>query len=183
MTSGIYLVHALGWSASGAVVGVLLDRGVLALQQIARATTQEEPVAAPDQPAHGRKLQRQFGRSVVPAVLVVLAIVTAVTSVVTARTNNAQDMETRRVVACQAAYANGFADALEARSTATTEAQNALDDLMATVGQLTTSNAGEAVETRERFRAALAAYLGKRAEAKKQQQQNPYPPPPRDLCK
>lgn len=182
MTSGIYLLHALGWSAAGAVVGVLLDRGVLALQQIARATTQEEPVAAPEQPAR-HTVRRRFGGSVVPAVLVVLAIITTVQSVVTAQTNNAQDEETRRVVACQLAYANGFADALEARSTATTEAQNALDDLMNTVGQLTTTSPREAAETRERFRAALATYLGKRAEAKKQQQQNPYPPPPRDLCK
>lgn len=183
MTSSLYLLHALGWSVSGAVVGVLLDRGVLALQQIARATTQEEHVEAAERPARRHQMRRRFGGSVVPAVLVALAIVTAVQSVVTARTNDAQDEETRRVQKCQLVYANGFADALEARSTATTEAQNALDELMSTVGQLTTGNPGEAAETRAKFRQALDAYLSKRAEAKKQQQQNPYPPPPRDLCK
>jgi len=65
-------------------------------------------------------------------------------------------------------------------SAATAAAQNALDELMSTVGQLTTGAASP--EVREKFRTALQNYLAKRAEAKKRQQNNPYPPSPRDLC-
>jgi hypothetical protein len=175
--SSLYILHALGWSLAGAVVGVLLDRAVLALQQIARTTTKEEPVAEADQPRN----RRRFGRSVVPAVLVVLAIVTAVQSIITARTDANQDAETRRVQNCQVAYANGFADALDARAQAQTAAQEALDELMTTVGTLTTGAASP--EAREKFRAALSDYLAKRETAKRKQKDNPYPPAPRDLCK
>lgn len=181
MTTSLYLLHALGWSMAGAIVGVLLDRGVLALQQIAHATMQEEPVDHSVQPEHRRPIRRRFGRSVVPAVLVVLAVTSAVQGVVTARTNAHQDEETRRIQNCQLAYANGFADALDARAAASVAAQDALDELMATVGTLTTGGASS--EAREKFRAALSDYLQKRVTAKQQQQDNPFPPAPRDLCK
>jgi hypothetical protein len=181
MTTSLYLLHALGWSTAGAIVGVLLDRGVLALQQIAHATMQEEPVDHPAQPHHHKPVRRRFGRSVVPAVLLVLAVVTAVQGVVTARTNAHQDEETRRVQNCQLAYANGFADALDARAEASVAAQDALDELMTTVGTLTAG--GASPEAREKFRAALSDYLQKRVAAKQRQKDNPYPPAPRDLCK
>lgn len=91
-----------------------------------------------------------------------------------------QAAQTRRNADCTRAYADFFADALDARSSTSASAQNALDELMATVGQLTNAGGPEAAA---KFRAALADYLNKRAEAKEQQQLNPYPPAPRDLCR
>lgn len=174
MTLELYVLHALGWSLLGGVVGVLLDRAVLALQQIARTTPQEEPVHPSDRPTRRQRMRRWFTRSVVPAVLIVLALGTVTQGFITARvTKDVQD--------CQLLYANRFADAIDARANATREAQDSLDELMATVGELTTSTAQAAA--REKFRAALTDYLLKRATAKKQQQDHPYPPAPRDLCK
>lgn len=135
----------------------------------------------PDRPSRRQRWQRRFGASVVPAVLIVLAIVTALQGVVTSRINADQDAETKRIQDCQAIYANGFADAIDARANTNRESQEALDELMATVGELATGPGSPAA--REKFRAALADYLAKRETAKKRQQENPYPPAPRDLCK
>lgn len=181
MSSPTYLVHAIGWSSAGAVVGVLLDRAVLALRQIARSPRQEDPVQTPDPSPRRQRVRRVFGASVVPAVLIVLAVVSAVQGWTTSRTNAAQDAEVTRVQTCQLAYANGFADAIDARANATREAQDALDELMTVVGELTSS--GGSAAAGERFRAALSDYLTKRATAKQRQLDNPYPPAPRDLCR
>ena len=169
MNACAYTIHALGWSFFGALMGVLIDR---TLADLRRAISTEAPV--------NQNVKRRFGGAVVPAVLVVLAIVTALSTGINANTNNAQDEEDRRIQQCQLAYANGFADALDARSDATTAAQLALDDLMTEIGALA---AAPSVDNSARFQAALSEYLAKRAEARKQQQENPYPPAPRDLCK
>lgn len=108
---------------------------------------------------------------VIAAVLIVLGTATAVQSY-------AQSEATARLTDCQTAYANGFADALDARSTATAEAQDALDELLGKVATLTPTPQGRA-----EFRDALDDYLDKRAEAKKAQKEHPYPPAPRDVCK
>jgi hypothetical protein len=174
-----YLLHALAWSLAGGIAGVLLDRAVLALQQIAHATPQED--AVPDHSTPRKRFRRWFNRAVVPGVLITMAVLTIVQSVIAARTNAAQDVEIKRVQACQLEYANKFADAIDARSTTTAAAQDAVDELWATIGRLMTG--GASPTAREEFQAALSDYLAKRATAKKKQQDNPYPPAPRDLCK
>jgi hypothetical protein len=173
MTLELYVLHALGWSLLGGVVGVLLDRAVLALQQIARTTPQEESVHTSDRPTRRQRMHRWFSRSVVPAVLIVLALGTVTQGFITAHV-------TKGVQDCQLLYANRFADAIDARADATREAQDSLDELMATVGELTTSAASPAA--REKFTTALSQYLVKRETSKQKQRENPYPPAPRDLC-
>jgi len=87
-----------------------------------------------------------------------------------------------RQSACMQDYANFFADALDARSTSSSSAQEANDQLWETIGRLMTgSQTGP--DARQKFEAALQDFLTKRSAAKEQQRLNPYPPPPRDLCK
>jgi hypothetical protein len=107
--------------------------------------------------------------------LVVLGIFTAVQSLQQARQNRAS-------VQCIRDYADFFADALDARSETSAAATNALDELMATVGRLTTGGQAGTPAVRDQFQDALADYFSKRTQAKEQQQRNPYPPPPRNLC-
>lgn len=91
-------------------------------------------------------------------------------------------VQSYRQSACMRDYANFFADALDARSKPSASAQDANDELWSTIGKLMTG--GQAgPEAREKFQTALNDFLAKRAAAKEQQQRNPYPPPPRDLCK
>ncbi|MDX3661337.1 hypothetical protein PV646_28865 [Streptomyces sp. ID05-26A] len=162
-----YLLHAFGWSAFGATVGVLLDRAVI------RYRTRPKGIVVPDRKQNDNGWWRRYSGAVVPAVLIVLAIVTAVQGVVLNRVNEQQDQ-------CQLAYANGFADALEARTRTSADAQSALDDLMRLVGQaLRTGTARDP----EPVQKAVDNYLQQREAAKATQRDNPYPPAPRDLCK
>ncbi len=160
-----YLLHAFGWSAFGAVIGGLLDRAVINLRKRPKGITVSEQTDS--------GWWRRYSAAVVPAVLIALAVVTAVQGVVLDRVNDKQDE-------CQLAYANGFADALEARTRTSADAQAALDDLMRVVGE--SLRTGDAQDP-EPVQKAVENYLQQRETAKATQRANPYPPAPRDLCK
>lgn len=166
-----YLAERAPWVAVGLLAGYLFGRGVRDLETIAAAVSPEESIM--DKPKRFRALRKITGMHALGIVVFVLAVGTVVQGYV-------HNEYTRQNAECTRAYANGFADAIEARSESTAAAQQALDDLMSQVGQLSTGAASP--ESRERFRAALAEYLAKRAEDKKQRQENPFPAPPRDVC-
>lgn len=158
------------WGVCCFVVGFLLGRMTRDTHRIAEAVLKEgDPVS---EPAVRRR----------PTYQAVIGVVVVLIGLATAGQGIYQDSATRRIADCTRAYSDGFAAALDARSEASTAAQNALDELMATVGSLTTGPDAGTSEARERFRNSLSEYLAKRAEAKKQQQENPYPPAPRDVC-
>lgn len=177
MTSPTNVLYALAWFAFGVLVGAQWTRMRGEVRRIANAQAGEEPVApqqntdeAPPKPPRSRR----WPRRVLDSFVVLLFISSAVQAYVT-------NEQIQAVVDCQNGYQAGFADALDARSKTSQEAQQALDDLMSTIGSLATGVATP--ENRQRFADALASYLHKRAEAKKQQQEHPYPPSPRDVCK
>ena len=92
-------------------------------------------------PAKPSKRKRPSGRLVVGAVVVLLGLITVVQGVYQdARTREVAE-QAKRTQECTTAYSNGFADAIEARAAASTSAQQALDDLMGTVGQIATGAA------------------------------------------
>lgn len=117
-----------------------------------------------------RSSEWRVSTNIIAVLMVLLAGFTAVQGYV-------QDDRTDRLTVCLTAYADGFADALDARSDANADAQGALDDLMVTVGAVLTR-----AEDRGQLVAAVQEYLRQRAEAKKTQAENPYPPAPRDAC-
>lgn len=174
MTPTTYVLTALGWFVLGVVAGAQWTRMRRDVRRIAKAQAQEEePVAAPFAVDQDPARRSRRWRRALDIFVVLLFIASAVQAYFTyGQIKDVQD--------CQRIYQTGFADALDARSAASTEAQNANDELWATIGQLT-AGTGNA-ETRTKFQAALANYFDKRAEAKKKQQENPYPPSPRDLC-
>lgn len=172
-----YTVSSLIWAGGGLVVGFAfgrltrtVDRMASNVETITEAVTEGSPTVTT--PARRR---RPTSEQMVGAIVVLLGLFTAAQSLY-------QDSATRRVAECTRAYSNGFADALDARSTASAEAQEALDGLMATVGEVMTTAAGTP-QARLRVQEAVSDYLAKRAESKKKQQENPFPPAPRDLCR
>lgn len=172
MTSWQYLIQSVPWIAVGLLVGFILARSTVAVEQIADAVQIEvESMSGIDDGVVKDRRSRFTATHVLGVVVVLLGVFTAVQSYV-------QGEATATLTECQLAYADGFADALDARSAATSEAQDALDELLTTVAQLTPTP-----ESRQVFRDALNEYLDKRAEAKKTQAENPYPEPPRDVCK
>lgn len=166
----LYIVQSLPWITAGLLTGFFIGRATVAVEVVTDAVRSEGDEMRDSSPPE-KKRPKVSSNAVIAAVLVALGLATAVQSYV-------QSQATARVTECQTAYANGFADALDARSKATAEAQNALDDLLTTVSEVAPTPEGRA-----QFRRALADYLEKRAEAKKTQREHPYPDPPRDLCK
>ena len=178
MTSSlIYIVQSTPWVVAGLLVGFFVGRSTVAASVIIEAA-QDEGDDMRESSAPKKKRVRVTSNGVIAALLIVLGIATAVQASVQSGVNEQQNQANARQDACQTAYANGFADALEARSKATAEAQDAVDELWATVAAIMQSPEG-----REEFRVALDKYLTKRADAKKAQTENPFPPAPRDMCK
>lgn len=168
MTSSLlYIVQSAPWIVAGLLVGFFVGRSTVAAAVIIDAVQGE----GDDMPSKPKRKFRFTSNGVIAALLIVLGTATAVQSW-------AQSEATARLTECQTAYANGFADALDARSEATSAAQDALDELLSTVAAIAPTPEG-----RQTFRLALEDYLSKRAEAKKTQAENPYPPAPRDVCK
>lgn len=171
MTSWLYMTQSVPWIVAGLLVGFFVGRSTVAVETIADAVQHEvDHMSGKDVTVKEPRRSRFTTTHVLGAVVVLLGVFTAVQSYV-------QGEATARLTECQTAYANGFADALDARSKATQEAQEAQDELWTTVASLSPTP-----ESREVFREALADYLAKRAAAKKAQAENPYPEPPRDVC-
>ena len=122
--------------------------------------------AAPRSP---RKQQIVLG-----IVVLVLAAVTVLQGFITTR-------ETQRLQQCQAQYANAFADALDARTKASAESQQALDRLVGSIRS--TLDKPGATSGQQPLRSAIDDYLAARAKTTAQQRAHPLPPPPRDVCR
>lgn len=171
MTSLLYVVQSVPWIAAGLLVGFFVGRSTVAAEAITDAVQQEgDDVRESSGP---KKKFRFTSNGVIAALLVVLGIATAVQAVVQNQADARQD-------ACQTAYANGFADALDARSQSSREAQDALDAWMTKVNAIIQAPTPEA---RGQILQAFKDYLAARQEAKDTQADHPFPPAPRDVCK
>lgn len=177
MTSWTYMSQSLPWIIAGLIVGFLMGRSTVAADAIAGAVQAKgdkmsgTSEIAPEREPRGAARRVRFSSfNVLLVVVIVLGVFTAVQSYV-------QGEATQRLAACQTAYSNGFADALDARSQATSQAQDALDELLSKAASAVPSTEG-----REQVRRALSDYLAKRAEAKRTQKEHPFPPAPRDVC-
>lgn len=201
MNSALYLFAVLGWSVLGFAAGVVTTQIYLKFSRIADAVAPrkdqtmsmlpEQPVDEDAERRH-RKRANRF-RVIVGTVLVLIGVFSAVSSfVLEQRTadiieaNAAQDRQDREIQRCLTEFGAKFANALEARSVAGAESQEVLDEWVRTINDLLVNaqpgprDPEAARERLEKFRQATANYLSKRAEAKKKQRDNPYPPSPRE---
>lgn len=169
MTVLSYLAQSLGWAVVGFLGGFLAGRAARDVHRIASAV---------DTAVTGDHTMTKHGPRARINSQTVIAIVVVLLGVLTVIQGLAQSAATDRLTQCQTNYSNGFADALNARSQSSTDAQEALDDLMSTVGG---ALQGSAVD-RAAVQRAIADYLAKRDAVKRQQQAHPYPPPPRATC-
>lgn len=175
MTSWTYLTQSVPWILAGLLVGFFVGRSTAAVDAIAVAVQDEGEPMPEDTPAQEarRRRPRVTVNGVLGAVIVCLGIFTAVQSYV-------QSAATARLTECQTAYANGFADALDARSQSARQAQDALDAWMTKVNAIIQAPTPEA---RDQILQAFQDYLTARQDAKDTQHANPFPPAPRDVCK
>lgn len=171
-----YLAERVPWAVVGLLAGYLLGRGIRVLERIDTADSSEESTV--EQRSRGARLRKITGNHVLGAVVFLLAFGTVVQGYI-------QNEQTKRVGECTRAYSNGFADAIDARSQASSEEREALVQWMRTLDELITKAplGGDPAEGRRKFGQATSEYLKKQADLKQKQQENPFPAPPRDVCK
>jgi hypothetical protein len=174
-----YAVTSLLWTAVGlalvlhptlAVLPVVLSHPRLVMVPLSPEVT-----AVPDKPVQPRRRRpwRPTRGNVVAAVLVALAAASVAQ-------NWKSTQSDRRIVSCLRTYANESADALDARTKANAEQQLALDGVVRVVSE---SFATGPQDGAKEVRLALDKYLEKRRQTLEAQEQNPYPSPPREVCK
>jgi hypothetical protein len=180
VTTWAYLLQTVGVGAVSFLLGYLAGRAARDVHRIAQTVTTQEEVATGMRTSKSRASgsRGHVTQFAIAAVVVLLGVLTVVQGLI-------QSSATRRISDCNAAFANALADAIDARSASNQSAQDALDELMTTIGRLAATppaNEAEAAQRREESRKAVTDYVTKRAEVKALQQKNPYPPPPRESC-
>lgn len=165
MTSIEYAVHAAAWTLVGIAIGAY------GRAQFDARRNQREALMPEKQPTR---------RSDVPRVINILVVVLLVASAAQAWIFYER---TSYIVSCLNAYAVGVGLALDARSSASASAQQALDRFLSKVGEVMAGRAAGGSEGRAQVEQALGDYLATRKAATAQQARNPYPPAPVDLCK
>lgn len=168
MTSWTYIIQSIPWTLAGVLIGWFMCRATIAVEVIADVVQDGDEM--PKEVVRVPLWRKINSMHVVGALVVILGITTAVQGYV-------QNEATQRLTLCTQAYSNGFADAIDERSKASADAQNALDDFITAIARATPTQEG-----RDQVRKAVDDYLAKRAAAKKAQSENPYPAPPRDVC-
>lgn len=152
----VWLIFALGLTV-GFVAGVVLDDAF----DLYLASRKERRM---------NKTARGFASSkVITTGLLILAVVLqlVVGVVMIVERGNRQEYD-----ACTTRYQQEFAAAYQARITSSTEAANALEQVVRAVG----------AEDSAQFRLAVSEYLRLRDQQIRDQKKNPYPPLPDELC-
>jgi len=179
VTAWNYIAQSVPWMLAGLLVGWLMGRSTVAVETIAEAVQEGDDVPETTTPATNLRRRRRFNAThFIGVLLVLLGAFTIVQAYLQDVATERQSRATERLAQCTNAYASGFADAIEQRSKSTAEAQDALDTLLSEFAKITPTPDG-----RDAARRALSDYLTKRAEAKRTQAENPYPAPPRDVCR
>lgn len=188
-----YLVESVPWALGGLLVGFFLGRGAVVINAVADAVQPERLSMSTDHTdddqgdagtARPRRRRRLSTNTVIVGVIVVLGLLGAAQAYVQGEESDRNAAETEHLVEanqqlskCLEDFANGVADALDERFTASSAAQQALDDLLDAVSSATPTPEGRALAAQ-----ALADYRQKRTDAKAAQKANPYPAAPRDVC-
>lgn len=175
MNTWLYLAQTVGVGSVSFLLGYVAGRAARDVHRIAQSvTTGGEPMHT----RRPRRISANARQLTIAIVVVVLGIVTVVQGLI-------QSANVRRIIDCNAAYANALADAIDARSAGSQQAQDALDELMRTIGALAATQPVDEADVQRRrdaSRKAVSDYVTKREEVKALQRNNPYPAPPRESC-
>lgn len=169
----VFTSWTIAWTLAGGIGGYLLGRLTRDVHRLANPTLEGERVPEPAVETPRRPRRWRPGPQLLVGLLVVLlGVGTAVQGVVVS--NRVEHLQQ-----CQARYSNRFADAIDARTDTSNNSQQALDDLVNTIGKNLGGNgkANQAAISR-----ALRQYMAQRAKTKQQRAKHPYPEPPREAC-
>lgn len=180
----LYLINTVGSAAVGFLGGILVGRGLRDVHAIAGAvSTTDEPAeprlpASPAKPEPSRRRAANWLSRI--STQVVVGIIVVLLGALTLLQGARQSADTDRLTRCLADYSTEFSGALEARSKASADAQDALDKLINTIASNIASP--DHVAGQNITRQAIRDYVNSRARVKQSQQANPYPAPPKARC-
>lgn len=172
----LYIALSIPWGVAGFLAG--FTAGCKAnLWSITMPTPLiERPIETPSEnPAggSGRKPWYRSSQAWIGAAVAAIGLATAGQWYVSGQ-------DTKHLTECTAAYANGYADALERRTVEAQKVTDGQDKLWMLFQEA--MNTAPSQDLRDRFKVQLDSYLEARAKSRQAQIQNPYPEPPRDVC-
>lgn len=156
-----WLIFALGLFV-GFLAGVVLDDAL----DLYRASRKERRMTKPPRRSAASRVARWEGLTPALLALAVLLQLAVGVVMIVERSNRAE------YDACTTRWQQDFAAAYQARIASSTEAANALEQVIRAVG----------AEDPARFRVSIAEYLRLRDTQIRDQKKNPYPPLPDELC-
>jgi predicted exporter len=162
-----YLIQSLPWTVAGFLAGCLVTLWLWA--HPSPVAPRENHMAVP--------LAKPKRRRFRPTLVHVLGLVVIALTILSALQSWSQARANRTLTQCLVTYANRTADAIDIRSKASAEAQQATVRMWRTVFQQAPTEEGRATARR-----VFEEYLTKQEAALKTQQANPYPAAPRDVC-
>lgn len=178
----LYLALSIPWGVAGWLAGFVTGYKAITWSRT-MPTLIERPIETPSENVSNEPIEAPWYRRSQTWLGVAVAVIGLVTAVQWyfggAETRRVAE-ETHRLAQCQAAYANGFADAIDARTKENAAVASGQDALWTLVDKGFTA---PSPELRDEFQRQLRIYLDARAKAREAQIENPYPPAPRDLCK
>lgn len=156
------------------VLGYLFGR-------MTRATvTLEEQMKENDSPPQDvQPARRLTSQRVLALVVALIGVGTIVLGIVVTREQSAADARDDRLTACITGYSNALADALDRRTAANSETNEAVAGVMQAFADAFSQAPADA---RENIRKALVAFTEARDRAKTASTENPLPAAPRDAC-
>lgn len=115
--------------------------------------------------------------TVLAVAVTVLAVLLVLQGIQANAARDQANADRDRFADCLADYSDELGKAIEARARAGAEATDAQDELWTVISENFTEGGGENI------RDAIIHYREVRAEARKAQRENPYPPPPKISCR
>jgi hypothetical protein len=166
----LYVSLSIPWGILGWMAGYTTAHKAV-LWSRTMPTLIERPIETPSKNPEGDRPWYRRSQTWIGAAVAFIGLFTAVQWYV-------QGEGTRRLAECQTVYANGFADAIQARADEAQIKDEAIDGAFIAFEAAMKGTIG-----RPEVEAAISRYNSARAAQKKAQTEHPYPQAPRDLCR
>jgi hypothetical protein len=177
MSTPTFWTLLVGSNLACMFLGFLFGRVTRAAVEIEEHMIQDNDSPPPSGETPGRG--RLTSLRVLAVVVTLIGVATIVLGILVTREQAAADARDDRLTACITGYSNALADALDQRTTANMETNEAVAGVMQAFADAFSQAPADA---RENIRKALVAYTEARDKARESRAQTPLPEAPRDAC-
>lgn len=177
----VYIVLSIPWAVAGFLAGFTAGVKANLWSRTVEYSPIERPSETPSRNPGSEPVRVPWyrrGQTYLGAAVAAVGIVTGLQWYTSGQETERIARDNERLTQCTAAYATGFADALDARADETRRKDEAIDTVFETI-----SNAFGGIGGRPEVEKAFRDYVTARNAQKKAQTEHPLPPAPREVCK